>query len=120
MTRHAVATTVPTFAVVRVATFDQAELARSAADLQEFQRLHARQPGYAGAITIDIAPGRHLVVNLWESEEYANSARENLLSPIDTLLSRAMNSSSLIGAGTVIDIDFPVATATTNIHEVQP
>jgi hypothetical protein len=120
MSTQGVETRVPTFAIVRVSSFDPAQLARSAASLQEFQKLHAGQPGYAGAITIDIAPGRHLVVNLWESEEDANSARENLLSPIDTLLGAAMNGTTLIGAGPVIDIDLPVATATTHIYEVQP
>ena len=112
--------TVPTFAIIRVSTFDDAELARSAPDILQFQRLHASQPGYAGAITVDIGPGRRLVVNLWDGEDDANAARENLLRPIDTLLDRPMNGSSLIGAGPVIDIDIPVvATATTHIREVQ-
>ena len=120
MTGSGFAATVPAFAVVRVSTFDEAELARSAASIQEFQGLHASQPGYAGAITVDVGPGRRLMVNLWESEDDANSARENLLRPIGTLLGGAMNRSALIGAGPVLDIDIPiVATPTTHTHEVQ-
>ena len=119
MTDHGLAAMVPAFAIVRVSTFDEAELARSAAGMLEFQRLHASQPGYAGTIAVDIGPGRSLVVNLWRSEEDANSARENLLGPIDALLGPAMNGSSLIGAGPITDIDLPVGTRTTHDHEEQ-
>jgi hypothetical protein len=108
---------VPKFAIARFSTFDEAGLVRAAADIDEFQRLHASQPGYAGTITVDIGSGRRLTVNLWESEEYANAARENLLSAIDTLLGGVMTASSLIAAGPVVAMDLPSFATPTHINE---
>lgn len=107
----------PKFAIVRISTFDGAGLARAVADIDEFQRLHASQPGYAGTLTVDLGCGRRLAVNLWESEEYADAARETLRNAIDSLLGDVMTDSSLIGTGPVLEMDIRAYAPPSQIHE---
>jgi hypothetical protein len=119
MTGQVTAPRVPKFAIVRVSTFDVASLVGAAAAVEEFQRLHASQPGYAGTITVDLGSGRRLAVNLWESEEDADAARENLRSAIDALLGDVMTDSALIGTGPVLRTDIRAYAPPTQVHEEQ-
>ena len=119
MTSQITAPKVPKFAIVRLSTFDEARLVGAAAAVDEFQRLHASQPGYAGTINVDIGSGRRLAVNLWESEADAGAARESLRSAIDALLGEVMTGSSLIGAGPVLGMDIHPSAPPTQVHEEQ-
>jgi hypothetical protein len=107
----------PKFAIVRVSTFDEAGLLRAVGAVDEFQRLHASQPGYAGTMTVDLGSGRRLAVNLWKSEEYADASRENLRNAIDGLLGDVMTDSSLIGTGPVLEMDIRACAPPSQIHE---
>ncbi len=44
------------YAIVRRTTYDVDRLARAEAEVQEFQRLHAEQPGYAGNVIMQTSP----------------------------------------------------------------
>jgi hypothetical protein len=46
-----------TYAVLRSSRYDPDALADAEADLEEFQRVHAAQPGYGGTIVIDAGDG---------------------------------------------------------------
>lgn len=94
------------YAIVRLNSFDAAKLAAGDDRLQQFDKLHAAQPGYVGSIVIDLQAGRRLTVNLWESEEHSAAALSILGPKVGPLLSPLMsNPSELIGAGTVIASD---------------
>ncbi len=56
------------FATVREGTYDPEKLRQGQAQMEEFAALRARQPGYAGSLTIDAGGGRMFIVALWESE----------------------------------------------------
>ena len=48
------------FAIARLNTFDPDKLTEAQPELDQFARLHASQPGYAGSLTIDLGDGRRL------------------------------------------------------------
>ena len=62
------------FATVREVTYDPEKLRQGQAPLEEFAALRARQPGYAGSLTVDAGGGRTFTVALWESEAQAEAA----------------------------------------------
>jgi polyisoprenoid-binding protein YceI len=90
------------FAIVRLNTFDEHKLATATGELREFGRLHASQPGYAGSLTVALGEGRHLIVNLWDSERQASAGLSNLRAQVGRALQPLMTApSQLIGAGPV-------------------
>jgi len=94
------------YAVVREVQYDLDRLSHAAEKLEEFQRLHAAQPGYLGSLTVDVGQGRRLAINLWRSEAQAIAGRETLGPAVRRLLEPLMAApSQLIGAGPVIEND---------------
>jgi hypothetical protein len=43
------------YAVLRLNSFDPAQLADSEERLQQFEKVHASQPGYIGSVVVDLA-----------------------------------------------------------------
>lgn len=96
------------YAVLRRNTFDPDRLAASTAALEEFDRLHAGQPGFAGAVVVDLDQGRRFALNLWDSPERARAAVEVLSPVVGRLLVPLMTApSELIGAGPVLSWQLP-------------
>ena len=99
------------FAIVRVNTFDQDRLANTRHDLEEFDALHAGQPGYVGSLVVDLTQGRRLVVNLWQSKEQSEAALAVLSPQVGRLLNPLMTApSEFLGAGVVLSADLPALT----------
>ena len=91
------------YAVVRNNLYDEGRLSAGAAQMDEFQQLHARQPGYVGNIVVDAGGGRLITLTLWQSREFADAAVPNLLPEIERLLEPLMAApSELVGTGDVI------------------
>jgi hypothetical protein len=94
------------YAVLRLNSFAPDKLAESPDNLQEFDRIHASQPGYAGSIVVDLGSGRRFMVNLWQSEDASKAAFERLIPEVDRLLTPLLSApSEFIGAGPVIAED---------------
>lgn len=94
------------YAIVRDNNYDATRVAQGQAQLDEFQALHARQPGYQGSIVIDIAGGHWLTINLWESEEAAIAALSGMVPEVRRLLEPMMaGPSQLVGTGPVVLAD---------------
>jgi hypothetical protein len=90
------------FGIVRINSFDEHKLAAASSDLRDFAGLHASQPGYAGSVTVKLAEGRRLTVNLWDSELDAAAGLSNLRAQVGHVLEPLMAApSQLIGAGPV-------------------
>ena len=62
------------FATVREVTYDPERLRQGQAQMEAFAALRARQPGYAGTLTVDAGGGRTFTLTLWESEAQAEAA----------------------------------------------
>ena len=93
------------FSIARLNSFDPIKLAASPA-LEQFDQIHRTQPGYVGAIVVDLQAGRRLVLNLWESEEHSAAALSVVGPEVGRLLEPLMSHpSELVGAGTVISTD---------------
>lgn len=94
------------YAIVRESTYHPNELERGRARLDEFQSLHAAQPGYAGTVVVELSAGRWLTVNVWESEEDARTALPAMAPAVERLLEPMMaRPSEMIGAGRVVLTD---------------
>lgn len=94
------------YAIVRQNTYDPEGLARSSQQLEEFQALHARQPGYQGTVIVDAGDGRWLVLNLWETEEHASAALAQMVPGVRRLLEPIMaGPSQVLAAGNVVLTD---------------
>jgi hypothetical protein len=94
------------YAIVRRNTYDEAKLARDRQKLDEFDRLHAQQPGFRGHLSIDAGDGSTIVVNVWESEAHALAGLEVLRSTVPRLVEPLLASESeLIAAGPVVAND---------------
>lgn len=94
------------YAVVRELFYDPEKLAKAAGRLEEFQSLHAQQPGYVGSVTVDLGGGHRLAVNLWETEAQSIAARDALGPAVQRLLEPLMVApSKLVGAGPVVEND---------------
>jgi hypothetical protein len=99
------------YAVLRLNSFDPAKLAASGEKLEEFDRVHAAQPGYVGSVVVDLGESRRFVLNLWESEQHSTSALSVLGSEVQRLLVPLLSSpSELIGVGTVLSSDLAPST----------
>ena len=98
------------YAVVRENTYDPTKLAQGSEQFAEFQALHASQPGYRGTIVVDAGNGRHLIVNLWATEEDATAALPKVAPAVQRLLGPLMaGPSQLIGTGPVVLTDLTQA-----------
>jgi hypothetical protein len=108
------------FAVLRLNSFDPDKLAASGERLEEFDKVHAAQPGHIGSVVVDVGKGRRFVLNLWESKEHSaaalsvlweskehSAAAFSVLGPeVGRLLSPLMSSpSEFVGVGNVISSD---------------
>ena len=94
------------YAVLRLNSFDPVKLAVSADGLEEFDKIHAAQPGYVGSVVVDLGEGRRFVLNLWETEQHGAAALQVLGPEVGRLLGPLMAApSQLIGAGPVLSSD---------------
>ncbi len=94
------------YAVLRLNSFDPAKLAVSADLLEEFDKIHAAQPGYVGSVVVDLGAGRRFALNLWESEQHSAAALRVLGPEVGRLLGPLMAApSQLIGVGPVLSSD---------------
>lgn len=98
------------YAVLRLNSFDPHKLTQTPEQLEEFDRVHASQPGYTGSIVVDLGAGRRFVVNLWDSERASKAAFQRLMPEVDRLLLPLLSApSEFIGAGTVVAEDLSEA-----------
>jgi hypothetical protein len=51
------------YAVLRLNSFDPAKLAASREQLEEFDRVHAAQPGYVGSVVVDLVRQPYLLTS---------------------------------------------------------
>ncbi len=94
------------YAIVRDTTYDPAKLAEGQQQFDEFQTVHARQPGYRGSLVVDAGNGRQLAVNLWESEQDARAALPRMVPEVERLLGPMMaGPSQLVASGPVVLAD---------------
>ncbi len=94
------------YAVARLNAFDPTELAAAGGQLENFDQVHRAQPGYVGTVVVDLHAGRHLILNLWGSEEHSSAALAVLGPDIERVLNPLMSDpSKLIGVGTVTFTD---------------
>ncbi|MBO0806182.1 MAG: hypothetical protein J2P25_24305 [Nocardiopsaceae bacterium] len=93
-------------AVLRVNSFDPAKLAEGQGQLEEFNQIHAAQPGFLGTVTVDLGEGRQFVLNLWDNEEHRLSGLRALGPAVERLVNPLLAApSELIGVGPVISSD---------------
>ena len=91
------------YAILRKNTYDSTKLAKERERLEQFQELHAVQPGFRGTIEIDAGDGRRFVLNLWDSEESASAALPGMVPVVKRLLEPMMSApSELLGQGPVV------------------
>jgi hypothetical protein len=94
------------YAIVRESEYDSNALEQGKDRLDEFQALHAAQPGYAGTVVVELSAGRWLTVNLWNKQEDARTALPVMVPAVERLLEPMMTRpSELIGAGPVLLTD---------------
>jgi pyridoxamine 5'-phosphate oxidase family protein len=94
------------YAVLRSTRYDPNALAEAGAELEEFQRIHAAQPGYAGNIVIDAGDGTRFTLTLWESEQHVAQARAALGPVVQQLLNPLMvEPAQLLAVGNVLASD---------------
>lgn len=94
------------YAIVRETTYDPVALEQGQARLDEFQALHAEQPGYRGTLVVELSVGRWLTVNLWDAPESASAALPAMVPAVHRLLEPMMTApSQVIGAGRVVLTD---------------
>jgi hypothetical protein len=97
-------------AIVRINSFNSPSLVAARRDVEAFNRLHARQPGYVGTLSVDLGEDRRLLVNLWECETHAARALEVLGREVSRVLGPLMAApSEFLGAGTVVQTDLTLA-----------
>ena len=100
------------YATVREGTFDPTKLERGQAATQEFARLRAGQPGYAGSVSVDAGGGRRLIVTLFETAETATAARAvlepesaRLMGPLTAAGAAGGSPMRVLGEGPVAQTD---------------
>ena len=93
-------------AVLRINSFDPDKLAAGQQELDEFNKIHAAQPGFLGSLTVDLGEGRHFVLNLWDTEEHRIAGLDALGPAVEQLVNPLFAApSELIGVGPVIASD---------------
>ena len=91
------------YAILRVNTYDPEKLAAAAHRMEEFNRLHAAQPGAEGSIGVDLGEGRRFVLNAWDSVEASRAGQRVLVPHLQRLLVPLMSQpSEFLGAGPVV------------------
>lgn len=94
------------FAVLRLNTFDPDKLSASEDSIEEFDRIHAAQPGYVGSVVVELGRGRRFALNLWDSIEHSQAALSVVGPEVNRLLGPLMTAPpEFIGAGEVISSD---------------
>ncbi len=94
------------YAVVRVLRYDPVKLSSASRQLEEFQQLHASQPGYIGSLSVEASQGRRVVINLWQTEAQAFAGREALEPAVRRLVEPILAApAELLAAGPVVDND---------------
>ena len=94
------------YAVVRETQYNPDRLTQGSSELDEFQRLHAAQPGYEGNVVVDTSDGRRITLTLWASEAHSTAARLVLEPEVRRLLAPLMAAPSrIIGVGSVVSAD---------------
>ncbi|MFL5560798.1 MAG: hypothetical protein ACJ79K_04905 [Gemmatimonadaceae bacterium] len=94
------------YAIVRESTYNPAMLEQGDERIEQFQAVHARQPGYAGTVVIEVGSGRWLTINLWDTEKDATAALPVMAPMVQRLLEPMMaGPSRIIGAGRVVLTD---------------
>jgi hypothetical protein len=94
------------YAIVRESTYDVTALKNGKNRLDEFQELHAKQPGYVGTVVVELSAGRWLTVNLWNREEDAKAALPVMVPVVQRLLEPMMTEpSEVVGEGRVVLTD---------------
>jgi hypothetical protein len=94
------------YAIIRENTFDPEKIAENQAQIAEFQKVHAEQPGYSGTLVVDLGEGRQLSVNLWDTEGHASAALPAMVPVVRRLVEPLMaGPSQPIGAGPVVLTD---------------
>jgi quinol monooxygenase YgiN len=90
------------FAVVRDVTLVPERYAAGRAAVEEFTTFFDRQPGCRGQLVVDAGEGRHLVLEVWESEAHYLASRETVGREADRLL-RPMfaGEGRIVGSGAV-------------------
>ena len=66
------------YAVIREGAFQGATGGQPDAARAAFAALRARQPGFAGSLTVDLGAGKRAIVTLWEDERASVAARGTL------------------------------------------
>jgi hypothetical protein len=75
----------------------------STPEYQEFNAVHAAQPGYRGTVVADVGDGRLLTVTLWATAEAMAAAREALGPVVGRMLDPLMVAPAvLLGTGRVV------------------
>ncbi len=93
-------------AIARLNSYNPDKLAAAADRVDQFDKLHAAQPGYIGSVVVDLQAGRRLVLNLWESEKHSEAALSVLSPEVGRVLNPIMSKpSELVGVGTVLYTD---------------
>lgn len=94
------------FAVVRINHLDPDRVRLAHDQLREFDQTHSAQSGYRGTLTVDLADHRSLVVNLWDNEQHAATARATLSPIVRRLLDPVLSHpSQLLGAGPALTLE---------------
>lgn len=90
-------------AILRINTYDPERLAAAAAAVEEFDRVHAAQPGAEGSIGVDLGHGRRFVLNLWRGVDESREGQRVLVPHLQRLLVPLMSGpSEFVGAGPVV------------------
>ncbi len=90
------------FATVREGTYDPEKLARGKAQVDEFWRIRAQQPGYKGALTVDTGNGQTFIITLWETAEQQQAAQAVLDPHAQRLMGPLMSTPTrILGRGEV-------------------
>jgi polynucleotide 5'-kinase involved in rRNA processing len=109
------------YAVVRETLYDADRLTHASSELDEFQRLHAAQPGYKGNVVVDTSDGRRITLTLWASEAHSSAARLVLEPEVRRLLTPLMAAPSrIIGVGLVVTADVTSTAAGTPLPGEEP
>ena len=97
------------YAVVRKLFYDPKKLAQADKQMQEFDALHAAQPGYRGNMVVDAGDGRMVVLNLWESEAHAQAALGVMVPVVQRLIEPLMTApAELVASGDLVKNDLPL------------
>lgn len=90
-------------AVVRETKYNPDQPINEAPEFQEFQRIHANQPGYQGSVVVEVGAGRFVTVTLWRTADEMAAAREAIGPVVERLLDPLMaEPSHLLGTDRVV------------------